>query len=71
VSLLARRKKRCEIIGLVCRISSLLKGSSAKETYNFKEPTNQEEKRDLSLFFSLFSLVLCAIHFFSFIYPPV
>jgi len=28
------------IIGLFCRISSLLKGSFAKETYNFKEPTN-------------------------------
>ena len=28
-------------IGLFCRISSLLWGSFAKETYNFKEPTNQ------------------------------
>jgi len=28
------------IIGLFCRISSLLWGSFAKETYNFKEPTN-------------------------------
>jgi len=28
-----------KIIGLVCRISSLLYGSFAKETYNFKEPT--------------------------------
>ena len=29
-----------KIIGLFCRISSLFKGSFAKETYNFKEPTN-------------------------------
>ena len=29
-----------EIIGLFCRIWSLLQGSFAKETYNFKEPTN-------------------------------
>ena len=29
------------IIGLFCRISSLLQGSFAKETYNFKEPTNR------------------------------
>jgi len=28
------------IIGIFCRISSLLQGSSAKETCNFKEPTN-------------------------------
>jgi len=30
-----------EIIGLFCRISSLWLGSSAKETYNFKEPTHR------------------------------
>ena len=32
---------RCWLVfrGLFCRISSLLKGSFAKETYNFKEPT--------------------------------
>jgi len=29
-----------KIIGLFCRIWSLLQGSFAKETYNFKEPTN-------------------------------
>jgi len=28
-----------KIIGLFCRISSLLQGSFAKATYNFKEPT--------------------------------
>ena len=30
-----------KIIGLFCRISSLLQGSFVKETYNFKEPTNR------------------------------
>jgi len=30
-----------EIIGFFCRISSLLQGSFAKETCNFKEPTNR------------------------------
>ena len=29
-----------QITGLFCRISSLLQGTFAKETYNFKEPTN-------------------------------
>ena len=30
-----------KIIGLFCRISSLLQVSSAKETYNFKEPISR------------------------------
>jgi len=30
-----------EIIGLFCRIQSLLWGSFAKETYNFKESANR------------------------------
>jgi len=30
-----------KMIGLFCRISSLLEGSFAKETYNFIDPTNQ------------------------------
>jgi len=30
-----------KIIGLFCKISSLFKGSFAKETYNFKEPTSR------------------------------
>jgi len=29
-----------KIVGLFCRISSLIEGSFAKEIYNFKEPTN-------------------------------
>ena len=40
-----------KIIGLFCRISSLCNGSFAKETCNFKEPTNRSHpicvKRDL------------------------
>jgi len=32
-----------KIIGLFCRISSLLQGSFAKETYNFIDPTNQNQ----------------------------
>jgi len=34
-------RRLLKILGLFCRISSLLKGSFAKETYNFKEPTNR------------------------------
>ena len=30
-----------QILGLFCRISSLLLGSFAKETFNFKEPTDR------------------------------
>jgi len=30
-----------QIIGLFCRISSLLQGSFEKETHHFKEPTNR------------------------------
>ena len=30
-----------KIVGLFCRISSLIEDSFAKETYNFKEPTNR------------------------------
>ena len=30
-----------KIIGLFCRISSVLYGSFAKETYHFKEPTSR------------------------------
>jgi len=30
-----------EIIGFFCRISSLLQGSFAKETFDFKDPTNR------------------------------
>ena len=31
-------------IGLFCRIMSLLQGSFAKETYNFKEPTKRSHR---------------------------
>jgi len=34
------RLLQIQIIGLICRMSSLLQGSFAKETCRFKEPTN-------------------------------
>ena len=34
-------RRLLKIIGLFCRISSLLWGYLSKETYNFKEPTNR------------------------------
>jgi len=37
-----------KIIGLFCRISALLQGSFAKETYNFKEPTNRSHPISIS-----------------------
>ena len=37
----AKISRPLEIIGLFYRISSVLQGSFAKETYNFKEPTNR------------------------------
>ena len=37
------------IVGLVCRILSLLHGSFAKETYNFIDPTNQSHPISSSL----------------------
>jgi len=36
------------MIGLFCRISSLLQGSFAKETYHFKEPTNRSHPITMS-----------------------
>ena len=38
---MAMRSRLLKIIGLFCRTQSLLQGSFAKETYNFKEPTNR------------------------------
>jgi len=38
-----------KIIGLFGRISSLFKGSFAKETYHFKEPTNRSHPIPASL----------------------
>jgi len=38
------------IIGLFCRTQSLLWGSSAKETYNSKEPTNRSHSARISTF---------------------
>ena len=41
VAVLLREEGQVKMIGLFYRISSLLQGSFAKETYNFKEPTNR------------------------------
>jgi len=54
-----------KVIGLFCRISSLLYVSFAKETYNFKEPTNRSHISDATCSF-LFSftvriLVCCSV----------
>ena len=51
-----------KIIGLFCKISSLLQGSFANETYNFKEPTNRSHlistPRDMVLLgFGMFGFV--------------
>ena len=47
---------RCihQIIGLFCRIQSLLQGSFAKETYDFKEPTTRSHP--------IAALALCESH---------
>ena len=37
----ASMRRLLKTIGLYCRLSSILQDSFAKETYNFKEPTNQ------------------------------
>jgi len=41
VATVSRIDKIIIIISLFCRILSLLLGSFAKETYDFKEPTNR------------------------------
>jgi len=38
-----------KITGLFCRISPLLQGSFAEETYNFKEPTNRSHPTRVSV----------------------
>ena len=44
-----------EIIGLFCSISSLLQGSFARETYDFKEPTTRSHPISVCLSMSSFS----------------
>jgi len=41
---LATISRLLKVPGLFCRIQSLLQGSFAKETYNFKEPTNRSHQ---------------------------
>ena len=65
-----------QIIGLFCRISSLLQGSFAKETYDFIDPTNQSHpilnKSHVficSVFLYLFCIFFFVLNFFiSFIF---
>jgi len=56
-------------IGLFCRISSLLYGSFAKESYNFKGPTNHSHSIAQTLITSSFSPIWvsrgCDIRWFS------
>jgi len=51
VAVLLREEGQVKMIGLFYRISSLLQGSFAKETYNFTEATNHcfEWKREKSV----------------------
>jgi len=50
-----------KIIGLFCRILSLFKGSFAKETYNFKEPTNRSHP--IVIFEILFDILFSELTF--------
>jgi len=50
----ATNSRLLKIIGLFCRIWSLLQGSFAKETFPFKEPTNRRH-----LLYYMYLLVLC------------
>ena len=43
-------RRLLQITGLFCRISSVLQGSFAKETYHFKEPTNLATAQNIEVF---------------------
>ena len=66
-----------KITGLFCRISSLLLGSLAKETYNFKEPTNRSDPICYNYIYStrvLFSSCVCIyirFYYFAIIYIAI
>jgi len=73
-----------KIIGLFRRISSLLQGSFAKETYNFKEPTNRShsisgkftchgpylvnKKHMVDLYIYMYTYIYIYIHLYIYIY---
>ena len=61
---LATMNRLLKIISLFCRISSLLKGSSAKETYNLKKPTHRSHPISLSI-------VLSALQTYTFVNASV
>jgi len=48
-----------KIIGLFCRIQSLLQGSLAKETYNLKEPTSRSHPIAVCLDCILVCKIVC------------
>jgi len=66
-----------KITGLFCRISSLLLGSLAKETYNFKEPTNRSHPISYNYIYSTrvpFSSCVCIyirFYYFAIIYIAI
>jgi len=51
-----------EIIGFICRILSLLKGSFAKETYNFIDPTSHPIYIDMHIFTYLYTYICMHTH---------
>jgi len=55
-----------KIIGLSCRISSLVQGSFAKETYNLIDPTNRSHP--MSVFLSPSIIIVISIHVITTIY---
>jgi len=48
-----------KIIGLFCRILSLLRGSFAKETYNFIDPTNQSHPICAYVYIEIYFMCTC------------
>ena len=47
---MAATSRLLQIMGFFCRLSSLLQGSFAKETYDFKEPINRSHPIVVGLF---------------------
>jgi len=55
----ATMNRLLQIIGLFCRVSFLLQGSFAEETYDFKEPTNRSHpvlRGVVVIFFHIFGV---------------
>ena len=62
--------RRLKMIGLFCRISSLLQGSFAKETYHFIDPTNRSHPilRARIFVVHLFGVNNMYVHTFIYVY---